>query len=86
MTAQKTDTKPAAAAKPPVRRDAAASKRRILAAALKEFSDKGREGAATTYASDVPTVNQQVDKVRTARGEDTSGVGELEMAYIRKLR
>jgi len=29
----------------PIRRDAAASKRRILAAALKEFSDKGREGA-----------------------------------------
>lgn len=45
MMAQKSDTMQAAAAKPPVRRDAAASKRRILAAALKEFSDKGREGA-----------------------------------------
>lgn len=31
--------------KTPIRRDAAASKRRILEAALKEFSDKGRDGA-----------------------------------------
>ena len=29
----------------PIRRDAAASKRRILQAALREFSDKGRDGA-----------------------------------------
>lgn len=33
------------ARKAPIRRDAEASKRRILAAALKEFSDRGREGA-----------------------------------------
>lgn len=31
--------------KTPIRRDAAASRRRILEAALKEFSDKGRDGA-----------------------------------------
>ena len=36
-------TEPGRAA--PIRRDAAASKRRILQAALREFSDKGRDGA-----------------------------------------
>jgi twitching motility protein PilT len=41
---------------------------------------------AKTYCSDVSTVTKEVDRIRSQRGEDTSGLGKLEMAYIRKVR
>ncbi|MBI4607290.1 MAG: PilT/PilU family type 4a pilus ATPase [Planctomycetes bacterium] len=42
--------------------------------------------AAKTYCSDASVVTKDVDVIRTARGEDTSGIEKLEMAYTRKIR
>ncbi len=41
---------------------------------------------ARTYCSDPSVVAKEVDRLRAARGEDTSGIGQLEMAYVRKLK
>lgn len=41
---------------------------------------------AKTCCSDVSVVTKEVDRIRAARGEDTSGLGQLEMAYQRKIK
>jgi twitching motility protein PilT len=41
---------------------------------------------AKTYCSDVSVVTKELDRIRAAQGEDTSGLGQLEMAYVRKIK
>jgi len=41
---------------------------------------------AKAYCSDLSAMTKEIDRVRSARGEDTSGLGQLEMAYVRKLK
>lgn len=41
---------------------------------------------AKAYCSDVSATTKDIDRIRAARGEDTSGLGQLEMAYVRKMK
>ncbi|HZN60146.1 MAG TPA: PilT/PilU family type 4a pilus ATPase [Planctomycetota bacterium] len=54
---------------------------------LQLFSEKKISlEVAKAYCSDLSTVTKELDRIRSGRGEDTSGLGELEMAYVRKLK
>ncbi|MEM7264279.1 MAG: type IV pilus twitching motility protein PilT, partial [Planctomycetota bacterium] len=44
------------------------------------------EEVAKTYASDRSIMNREIDRVRHSRGEDTSGLGELEMVQSMKRK
>lgn len=44
------------------------------------------EEVARNYCSDISMVGRELDRIRTERGEDTSGLGELQMDFVRKLR
>jgi twitching motility protein PilT len=41
---------------------------------------------AKAYASDPATLGRELDRVRTARGEETSDLGELELVNAKKRR
>ncbi len=41
---------------------------------------------AKSFCSEISVVTQQLDRIRTERGEDTSGLGELQMEYTKGPR
>ena len=41
---------------------------------------------AKSYCTDHSVINLAVDSVRSSRGEETSDLGDLEMAYTRKVK
>ena len=44
------------------------------------------ENSARGFCTDGPTMGQAIDRIRAGRGEDTSDIGELEMAQVSKNR
>lgn len=40
---------------------------------------------AIAYCSDRSVTTNEIDRIRKTRGEDTSGLGDLEMAFVRKV-
>ncbi len=41
---------------------------------------------AKSYCSEISATTKEIDRIRLTRGEDTSGLGQLEMAYVRKIK
>lgn len=44
------------------------------------------ENTARGFCTDDPTMGQAIDRIRAGRGEETSDIGELEMAHVSKTR